>query len=210
MNSYFRNLREEMAAFLPADYRTALEVGCGEGEFHRQLRPGTEVWGVEPNPQAAGIAAGKLHKVLVGPYELMAAEIPDNHFDLVICNDVIEHMSDPGRFLQSVREKMKPGACIIGSIPNVRFALNLFNLLIRKDWRYEDEGVLDRTHLRFFTIKSVGRLLGEQQFQVELIRGINPPKIVWKKVVMWTLTLASLGQLMDSQCMQIGFRARRQ
>lgn len=83
-----------------------------------------------------------------------AAALPDQHFDMVICNDVIEHMVDHDHFLEHIKTKMRPGACIVGSIPNVRHLTALFKLLVAKDWPYSASGILDRTHLRFFTENS--------------------------------------------------------
>jgi 2-polyprenyl-3-methyl-5-hydroxy-6-metoxy-1,4-benzoquinol methylase len=162
-----------MARFLPSSYRRVLEIGCAAGSFSDHLSLPCEVWGVEPNAEAAQLAARKMHKVLVGTYDLVAAELPERYFDLVVCNDVIEHMDDHEAFLEAIKQKMVPGGYITGSIPNVRHITALFKLLIRKDWPYADSGILDRTHLRFFTEKSLRRALLQHGYRIEKFAGIG-------------------------------------
>lgn len=92
----------------------------------------------------------------------------------MICNDVIEHMVDHDEFLQSVKKNLKKDAYLVGSIPNVRYIANLFEILIKKDWEYKNEGILDETHLRFFTEKSLKRTIKENGFAIEQFQGIKP------------------------------------
>ena len=72
---------------------------------------------------------------------------------------------------------------LVGSVPNVRFWGNMINLLIRRDWKYEDSGVLDKTHLRFFTRKSLRRLLESAGYRMELLRGIESMRMKVLKVL---------------------------
>lgn len=204
---YFKKRRSEMIPFLPARYEVVLEVGCGEGDFGRTLKPTKELWGVEFHQPAAQKASESYTRVLVGRFEEVYSRLPDRHFDLVICNDVIEHMEHPDQFLQAVRSKMRPGAPLIASLPNMRHWKNLAHLLIRKDWKYTDEGIRDKTHLRFFTLKSAARLFRENGFQVEAIRGINTPTIKGA-IVSYALTVLTLGYYSDTRFIQIALRAR--
>jgi len=71
------------------------------------------------------------------------------------------------------RKKIRSGGFLVGSIPNVRHIRNLYNLLILKDWQYQDRLTLDRTHLRWFTQKSLLRTLAQHDFKVEEFRGID-------------------------------------
>jgi 2-polyprenyl-3-methyl-5-hydroxy-6-metoxy-1,4-benzoquinol methylase len=132
-----------------------------------------EYWGIEPYSSAAKVAATKLSKVMVGTYDQNYQQLPDQYFDLVICNDVIEHMPDHDFFFTTIKQKMNESSSLVGSIPNVRYVNNLFALLVKKDWRYEECGVLDRTHLRFFTRKSLLRSITGHGFEVEQFSGIN-------------------------------------
>lgn len=106
--------------------------------------------------------------VVTGLYDDVASQIPDGHFDLVVCNDVIEHMIDPAGFLRNVKAKLAPGGHLIASIPNIRYAPVLFNLLVHADFEYTEWGVLDYTHLHLFTSKSFSRLAEQCGWEVEL------------------------------------------
>ena len=113
----------------------------------------SEYWGVEPHNEVAKFAANKLDKVIVGKIRTVFDDLPNNYFDLLICNDVLEHLEDENWFLANIKQKMKIGSIIIGSIPNIRYISVLLKLLIWRDLEYTDSGVLDKTHFRFFTKK---------------------------------------------------------
>jgi len=213
---YYSRERHEMVRLLPQKIMRVLEVGCGEGEFAARVRDRLEYWGVEPNTPAARVAEGRLDRVLNGTYEEVRGALPKAYFDLVICNDVIEHMTDHEKFLIMVREVMTPEARLVGSIPNVRFIGNLFEVLIRKDWNYRDYGILDRTHLRFFTQKSIQRALVASGYVIEELRGINSSANFSQGARRWVafaatrmFQLLTLGFCNDTQYVQFAFRARR-
>jgi 2-polyprenyl-3-methyl-5-hydroxy-6-metoxy-1,4-benzoquinol methylase len=172
-SEYYAQTRAELRGYLPELYTRVLEVGCGRGGFRANLAASAEVWGVEPFADAAKIASGYLTRVLVGKYEDVQSQLPDAAFDLIICNDVIEHMADDAGFLQAIRQKMQPGGYLMGSVPNMRNLPVLQALVFNKDWEYQDAGVLDRTHLRFYTDKSLGILLARAGFDVTKFGGIN-------------------------------------
>ena len=204
-----------MAKFLPQNYKKVLEVGCGEGTFIDNLNIPCEYWGIEPVHEIAKIASGKLHKVLIGLYEDVYEQLPNNYFDLVICNDVIEHMKEHDSFFETIKEKIKEDSFIVGSIPNVRYVKNLYELLIKKDWAYNDAGILDRTHLRFFTEKSLKRTILDHGFLIESFHGINSAiikskaiKILIRNTIILIICFGSFGYYKDIQFLQYGFRAR--
>lgn len=206
---YYKHQRPEVAALLPEKYERVLEIGCGEGRFRSNFARPCEYIGVEPSPAAAASAIKSLDRVLTGTYETTAKDLPIDYFDLVVCNDVIEHMQDHDRFLSDIQRHMAPGAYLVGSVPNVRYFLNLWNLMVRKDWQYVDHGILDRTHLRFFTLNSWRETLRAHRFSIEIVQGINEPSWGDRLLRRWAkLSLAFLiGS--DSKFLQIGFRARR-
>lgn len=171
--AYYNNLRPEMAAFIPGSPRCILEIGCGAGRFRENFRDGIEYWGIEPCHAAAALAASSLTHVLNGTYEETASQIPDHHFDLVVCNDVIEHMPDPKGFLRDVGKKLADNGAMIVSVPNVRNAITVFDLLFKGDFQYVDAGVLDYTHLHLFTKKSFTRMAEECGWRVELCRPLS-------------------------------------
>jgi len=197
--------RSEMVDFLPSEYSKVLEIGCNEGGFRQFVSKPCEYWGVEPFEEAANVAKTKIDKVLVGFYDKVADEIPNNYFDLVIANDVIEHMEQPWNFLQSIKRKITVNSSIVLSIPNVRYYENLKKLLLYKDWEYENCGILDITHLRFFTEKSIIRLLSENGYQIEKIQGINPVRIRKRRLPIYYLVKFMFG--FDIEFLQFGIRA---
>lgn len=205
--NYYQNYREEMKPLLPTHYSRVLEIGCGEGYFRDNLSLGHEYWGVEPTAEIANRAMERLDKVLIGTYEEVADHIPSGYFDLVICNDVIEHMTDHDQFLQAIKSKMKAGGCLVASIPNVRHILNLFEVLVKKDWEYKNEGILDRTHFRFFTKKSLQRIIAENGYQSDQFIGINAYRAdSFIKGLFAYFVVLGLGQ--DTRFLQFGIRIR--
>lgn len=205
---YYQGKRPEMQRFLPIQAERVLEIGCGRGGFSEQVESWNEYWGVEPFATMASEAKKVLTKVLACPVEYAYNELPNQYFDLVICNDVIEHMVDHHDFLKRIQTKIKPGGHIVGSIPNVRYFENLVHLLWKRDWEYQESGILDRTHLRFFTQKSLLRDLQNAELHVEAFKGINhyrPPGNTIRRGLV-KLLIYMLGR--DMMYLQFGFRAR--
>jgi 2-polyprenyl-3-methyl-5-hydroxy-6-metoxy-1,4-benzoquinol methylase len=173
--------RKEMLQFVPDSCLKILEVGCGDGSFAVQLlkREGTEIWGVEMHEESAKFAARRLHKVLIGEFEqFINREIPESYFDCIIFNDVLEHFLYPDRLLLKIKKLLVPGGYIITSLPNFRNVGNLWEIIIDKDFRYKPFGVLDYTHFRFFTMKSIRRMFDEADYEIIEMRGINRTKSI--------------------------------
>jgi 2-polyprenyl-3-methyl-5-hydroxy-6-metoxy-1,4-benzoquinol methylase len=205
---YYKNHRSEMIKFLPSTYMRVLDIGCGEGEFRKNLAFPNEYWGVELVSSVAKTASVHLDNVITGTYLTAEAQLPDNYFDLIICNDVIEHMTDHDEFLQRIKKKMAKNGVLVASIPNVRYLPNLINLLLRKDWKYTSEGILDKGHLRFFTQKSILNGMRSNGYVIEDMAGINPVKVTSSgiKKILLALLVNTLGR--DTQYLQFGLRAR--
>jgi 2-polyprenyl-3-methyl-5-hydroxy-6-metoxy-1,4-benzoquinol methylase len=225
--SYYHGERPEVKPFLPDRFDKVLEVGCGDGGFRRLITNSCDYWGIEPEETAAHEAEQRLDKVLHGTFDEVYDQLPDRYFDLVICNDVIEHLEDHDLFIRNIREKMIPGGSIVGSIPNIRYYKALFSLLIMKDWRYTKKGVLDSTHLRFFTKKSIYRSFQNCGFSREKLQGISSAVYLKKKYctnvfdttfnvikyivrffLFLLLDVITLGHSSDIKYAQIGFRFR--
>jgi len=180
--AYYQHGREEMLRFVPPDATTILDIGCGSGEFGRILknRRGAEVWGIELVKEVADEAALKLDRVLAGNIETGELELPDGYFDCVICNDVLEHLIDPWRVLGMLRKKLRTNGVVVASIPNMRYFQVLKDLVVRKRWEYRDNGILDRTHLRFFTVNGVRELFETSGYSVGTLEGIDRCDFSWK------------------------------
>ena len=186
---YYKNDRSEMLAFLPPSPTRLLDIGCGEGLFGEAVKthfPTCETWGIELVPDAAAKAAGRNDRVLNMPLE-QADEIPDAYFDVVTMNDVLEHIAWPMPALEAAKRVLKPDGRLVLSLPNVQFLLNVLDLVLRNDWEYQDSGILDRTHMRFYTTKSAARLLERAGFEVVQIPGINAMRPKWYYRVLFVL-----------------------
>lgn len=195
MSDWYRGSeRPEMLALIPARRSTVLEVGCGEGRFAASIPGVTETWGVEPDAGAAAIAGRRLSHVLQSTFDAAKEKLPQAYFDVIVCNDVIEHLVDHDQFLEDAKVLLATGGVLVASIPNVRHYLNLFELLVARDWEYREAGILDRTHLRFFTARSLRRTLRQHGYRIDLFRGINGGiRVRWSK---WGLMTALFGYLM--------------
>lgn len=208
---YYATPRDEVMNFVPPGARRILEVGCGSGAFRAHFPTEIEYWGVEPESGPAAEAAKHLTKVLRGNFEECAQELPNAYFDLVVCNDVIEHMPDPRQFLRAIQRVMTPTAALVGSIPNVRVLSNLVRLLAKRDWEYVDSGILDYTHLRFFTQKSLARELSDAGFTIERLAGINAlgskEQGLRRLFKAGASSAASFALGRDTRFVQFGFRA---
>jgi 2-polyprenyl-3-methyl-5-hydroxy-6-metoxy-1,4-benzoquinol methylase len=166
--------RAEMQRFIPADAQRVLDVGCHTGAFGHALKQARriEVWGVEPAREPAAVAATRLDHVLA---EELGADspLPERHFDAIVFNDVLEHMTSPWDMLELAQRWLAPHGVVVISLPNLLHVDNLEHMLFERDFRYEGRGVRDRTHLRFFTRKSALRMIESCGYTVTECCGIN-------------------------------------
>jgi O-antigen biosynthesis protein len=175
---YYEQARPEVAARVPASARYVIDVGCASGELGRALkaqRPGIEVRGIEPVREQAERARRVLDDVLVGA----ADEALPSHWpapDCVIFADVLEHLVDPWQTLRRFRAAMPKGGTLVASIPNITNR-SVLRGLFKNRWDYAAEGILDRTHLRFFTRETALEMVEQAGFSVRrverLLEGIS-------------------------------------
>jgi 2-polyprenyl-3-methyl-5-hydroxy-6-metoxy-1,4-benzoquinol methylase len=166
--------RPEMMDYIPTSATTILDVGCATGNFGASLKAerDVKVWGVEANSQAADVARTKLDGCFNSYFDRSLKL--NMLFDCIVFNDVLEHMVDPYSALEFAKELLSNSGVIVASIPNVRFFDNVWSLLVHKNWEYRDAGILDRTHLRFFTRRSIEKMFADAGLRIETITGINP------------------------------------
>lgn len=171
---YHDSPRTEMLAFVPADAGKVLDVGCHTGAFGRAVKQkcAAEVWGIEPSRDTAAVAAGALDRVF-NDFFSDALPLPDQYFDVIVFNDVLEHMENPWAALKLAARKLAPKGCVIVSIPNLRHIDNLMHILRERDFNYEPAGIRDKTHLRFFTRKSAPKLFEGSGLDVVHLEGVN-------------------------------------
>lgn len=173
---YYDVVRPEVLPFIPEGVSTVLEVGCAGGAFGAQLkdRGAREVWGIEIDESAARRAQGVLDRVLIGDIAALVDDLPDAHFDLAVFNDVLEHLVDPFTVLSKIRGKLSPRGVVVSSIPNIRYYPTFRDLLVHKQWEYQEWGILDSTHLRFFTVDSIRNMYVRLGYKVLRHEGISP------------------------------------
>jgi 2-polyprenyl-3-methyl-5-hydroxy-6-metoxy-1,4-benzoquinol methylase len=203
---YYQKQRHEMMAYIPLEVKRTLEIGCGAGGFSMQIqsRSSAESWGVEYEPEAARLAAQKLHRVLAGSVEDALPQLPTQYFDCIIFNDVLEHLVDPYRVLASVQPLLNDQGVVVASIPNIRHWPEFVDFTLHGNWEYRRDGVLDRTHLRFFTKKSMLSTFTQCGYEVIKIEGINPYYSRAQKIA----SLLSLRALEDTLYLQYAVVAR--
>lgn len=179
-SSYHDNARRDLIDGLESPPGRVLDIGCGTGATCAYLKaryPGAEVWGIEVNRRAADLAAKRIDHVACGKFEEIDLEgfgIAPNSLDLILCADVLEHMYDPWSVVVRLKDYLSPEGRLIISIPNLRY-LPLLDDLAHGYFRYADWGVLDITHLRFFTRKELERFLFETGYEVVAWRnGFDP------------------------------------
>ena len=208
-DAYFANARKEIEPLLPAHSARVLEVGCGTGSTLRWLKDTSrcgETIGMELFESAAVDARKHLDRVVVGDAErLIGGTFEAASFDLILCLDVLEHMVDPWAFVAHAEQLLKPGGTMIASIPNVRHLGVLLPLAFAGRWRYRSNGILDRTHLRFFTREGALALLTTEQMEVtRWLRNCSP--LVSKG---GAVNLITLGLIKDMLAVQYLISSRR-
>ncbi|CCQ91484.1 hypothetical protein NITGR_710006 [Nitrospina gracilis 3/211] len=170
ISDYYRNVRRDLLHLMPLEARSVLEVGCGAGHTGRAIkeRQGAFVVGVEVNPIAAKEACRQLDRVVEGSIEHMELPFDEKQFDCILFADVLEHLVDPAQVLRKLLPYLGENGVVVASIPNIQYH-GILNQLGEGNWTYEDEGILDRTHLRFFTLKEIRKLFAETGYEVQVV-----------------------------------------
>lgn len=203
---YYELSREELLPLFPADIEMVLDVGCANGLFGKLLKKerNCTVWGVEPQKQAFEEASKNLDRVINRTFSEDIPELKEIVFDVVCFNDVLEHTVSPEILLQTAKQYLQPNGVVCASIPNILYYPIIYQILKEQDWRYTDSGVLDKTHLRFFTKASIIRMFQSCGFEVVKLIGMND-YTDWRYR---TLNTIFLNHLSDWKFMQFGIQAK--
>lgn len=179
--SYRGQARFELTGLFSRDRKLLLDIGCASGAtsaYLKHLIPGLQAWGVEPEAEAAALAAGQLDRVFakrLDEIDLAAEGLAYGSVDAVLLADVLEHMYDPWRALVQIKPFLAPDAEVVISIPNVR-NLGLLSDLADGRFDYQKWGLLDITHIRFFTLDGTVRMLQETGYGVRHVQAnVDPP-----------------------------------
>lgn len=208
--TYFSTARVEMISFVPTGSKRILEIGCGEGEFAANLKAERDVHvtGIEPFESVANVAIARLDRVLIADVNTAIEQLHGELFDCIVCNDVLEHLVDPWDTLKRLRPLIGTGGVLVASLPNMRFMPMIKDLVLKGEWRYTQQGVMDRTHLRFFTRKGMHALFEESGYHVSKMQGINAIQLPWKFALLNMLTLGSLSDAQFQQYAWVVYAAK--
>lgn len=176
LHVYLRSITQDertslsvLASLIPPQARV-LDLGCGSGALGQHLlqTKGSSVDGVTLNQAEAAHAAPYYSRIVVDNLETcdLLATFAGQRYDAIVCADVLEHLSQPERILTACRELLTPDGQLLISVPNAGYC-GLIAELLQGEFRYREEGLLDRTHLRFFTRQSLTRFLGEQRWAID-------------------------------------------
>jgi len=163
-----RNNSHTLMVELVGHGKRVLDVGCGTGDLAEALAErGCRVTGVEIDPEAARQAEKYCERVIVGDVEDLdlSEYLDDEPFDVILFGDVLEHLKDPLRTLDRLKPSLRPEGYLVASIPNVAHG-SVRLALMQGKFQYSPLGLLDDTHLRFFTRESVEQLFEDAGFLI--------------------------------------------
>lgn len=176
---YFRQNRDDISDLVSAIFESnarfrVIDIGCGEGYLSSHLAQKYKnafITGIEINDKAANEARQKCNEVITGDIEkilLNKSGLDENTFDCAILADVLEHLVNPWDVLKKIKRILKDTGRIVASIPNIG-NYGVIYYLLRGKWEYRDEGIMDRSHLRFFTLDGIVKMFADAGFEVEQI-----------------------------------------
>lgn len=203
---YFAGVRLDFLHELPADAQAKIvEIGCGSGGTGElALKNGKCGYycGVDIDDSAVKLAESRISQVVLGDIEKIDLPWPAASFDVLILSEVLEHLCDPLAALRKLRPLLKPGALIMASSPNVAH-YKVIRMLLGGEWKLEDWGTMDRTHLRWFTPGSYRKMFEDAGFGVESVGQVERPGL---KARLGMALLGAMGQAIFTR--QISLRAR--
>lgn len=172
MASYHDNVREDAIALVPQEAGRILDFGGGVGATAAALkRRGNAVWAAvadqvsEALPEIDLVMRGDLEKASFITFIADAGP-----FDTILCLDILEHLRDPWEVVQCLIDALRPGGTMIVSVPNVNNRGILLPLLFKGKWELTDKGLLDRTHLRWFTKHSLIAMLDQPGLEIQQVK----------------------------------------
>jgi len=178
----YENDRPEVRGLVPPSARRVLDVGCSSGAVGAALKAGgvTEVVGIERDPGYAADARSRLDRVVELDLDTLVAEpallAGLGQFDTIVCADVLEHLRDPDAVLVALVAHLDRGGSVVISLPNIRHWETLWQIAVRGTFPRRSQGIFDRTHLRWFTLRDAHALLANAGLEVVAVRRVLRPR----------------------------------
>lgn len=172
---YLHNPRLEILSEIDTEPKLVIDIGCNTGascQWIKNKYPGCTTVGVEINPHAVNIAKKYVDTLIQLPIEQISWEefgVQPGTVDFIIIADVLEHLENPWMVLKELKELLSPNGAVLASIPNAR-NLWLIDHLANGHWTYANDGLLDATHLRFFTRNEIERLFKKSGYAIQSLR----------------------------------------
>ncbi len=173
---YRDRVNTDILRLIPPDSESILEIGCGSGklfEAYRRINPSVMWYAIEKDTEARVAAYKSGVKIIGDDAEVCFADGVEpwrEDIDCLVIGDCLEHFRDPWTVLKNAAHCIKPGGQVIASIPNVQ-NYSLIVSLLQGRWDYKDEGLLDRGHLRWFTLYSIRKMFADAGLQIFDVRG---------------------------------------
>ena len=149
---YYFSPRHDMIELIPGNTQRILEVGCAGGATGKELKE-----------------RGVKETVGIGDVETIDLPYERGHFDCILYGDVLEHLKDPWHLLARHNRIVRHNGMVIISVPNIRHYRVVKKLVLKGEWKYTDDGIMDRTHLRFFTLGSTRDMIESAGFEIQAI-----------------------------------------
>ncbi|MGH9733893.1 MAG: class I SAM-dependent methyltransferase [Candidatus Acidiferrales bacterium] len=170
--AYYQAVRLPMLSLIKGEPKRVLEVGCASGQTLNYMceRGAQFLVGIEYSPEIAALAQARgVARIIVGDVERLDLDLEPDSFDLVIAGHVLEHLADPWTVLRTLTGFLRPGGQVVAGLPNVRHQSVVLPLLFFGRWTYRPEGIMDWTHLRFFSRQTIGELMEAAGLTVDRI-----------------------------------------
>lgn len=167
-NTYHDSSRKEMLDYITNTPNTILEIGCREGNFIKEVKGKFNIkdsWGIDPDEEVEELAKINIDNLIID-FFTKDSKLPEKYFDLIACNDVLEHMYDPWDSLIKIKDLLSKDGILIVSLPNIRHKSVFFDLFFNDNFEYKSAGILDITHIRFFTKTTALKMFNELGFDV--------------------------------------------
>ena len=174
-SGYFDNTKTNLLNLIPVELKNGnlLEIGAAGANtliYAKENGYAKKIFGIELCKLENSNQGHKLlDDFIIGDIEELDIPYNENYFDVIICGDVLEHLVDPYNMVVKLKKYLKDDGVFIASIPNIRKFSIFYTIFVKGDFKYADSGILDKTHLRFFTKKNMIELFEKNGYKVHSI-----------------------------------------